>query len=171
MKTSVTCSSKLISVAIEKASVPRLNPKNLHLRINSCKASENATHILFSSKPYECRTSVKSFGSTIEYSNIILEEDKATAAIVRRRRLFQLPFKCIFVPRLTQAITGFKARKTLVKFSGKAFFNSRWWRHLTNINKYSKVNCTLNNVYEIAKKVKFPKTYEIFLYFCNSSLD
>eukprot|EP00794_Sanderia_malayensis_P003252 gene3252-3733_t len=117
LKASVSCSPKLITIAIDKSSAPSLKSSDLHLRTEQCKPSENSTHIIFHTKPYECRTSFKSIGSSIEYSNIILQKEKEQHAMISRNSPFELAFKCIFAPRVRK-ISGFKAKKTFVKFSG-----------------------------------------------------
>eukprot|EP00112_Aurelia_sp_Birch-Aquarium-sp1_P009834 Seg2133.4 transcript_id=Seg2133.4/GoldUCD/mRNA.D3Y31 product="ZP domain-containing protein" protein_id=Seg2133.4/GoldUCD/D3Y31 len=119
LKASVSCNPDLIKVALQKKSVPTLRAKDLHLREESCKATENSTHIILETKPSSCRTTVKSFGQAIEYSNIILKETKILSGIIRRFSRFRLPVKCIFVPTTVKRHKpAFKATKALIRFSG-----------------------------------------------------
>ena len=106
-------------MAIEKKAVGRTRASDLHLRGKECRATENSTHIILETKPYNCQTNVKAFGKAVEYSNVILNDVKLPDGIISRVDTFELPFKCIFIPTESPKSPGFKAKKAVVKFSGE----------------------------------------------------
>ena len=118
----VRCNPNKIVITIEKSTIPRLQAGDLHLEEFSCRARENSTHIIFETKPYECRTSVKAFGTAVEYKNVIYSDEKFVDGIIDRTNSFKLPFKCVFVPSLRPNFSRrIRVKKPQIKFSGSEF--------------------------------------------------
>lgn len=123
MNAEVSCSANKILVAIDKKTAPRVKSRDLHLRDKKCRASENSTHIILETIPSECQTKVKAVGRAVEYENVVLNGEQIYDGIISREDTFRLPFRCIFVPTESpKSSAGFKAKKALVKFSGKPSF-------------------------------------------------
>ena len=97
LKVGVECNPNKILVAIDKKTMPRLKATDLHLKQSDCRAKENETHIVLETRPNDCQTSVKAFGTAVEYTNIIRSKAKFISGIIERTASFSLPFKCVFV--------------------------------------------------------------------------
>ena len=93
---SVDCGASNMTVSLEKKTFPFFDAARLHLRYSSCRATQNATHLLISTPLNGCGTQINETQDALIFWNEIKADLVIIDYVITRTHDIKLPFYCSY---------------------------------------------------------------------------
>nr|KAG5711282.1 hypothetical protein BaRGS_005979 [Batillaria attramentaria] len=91
----VICGADSMVLTFEKVHYQSLHKEHLTLSDVSCRATDNATHIILRAPLTGCGTTSQMIGTTIIYKNVVRSQEEVVDGIISRVKEVEIPFQCV----------------------------------------------------------------------------